>query len=88
MPNQRQPFYCPQVTLKSIEEPNTSLNVGIFSENMGNVPQLPLFDVFAKQKKKILPIEKNLGDTEIEHGALTLSDSKDYYLGEGVTGGF
>lgn len=68
--------------IKPPQNPNQSLNVGIFNENMASFPQVNFLTALSKDQRP--PITNNKFDegyVETEKGARTYSSQKDYYLG-------
>jgi hypothetical protein len=68
--------------LSRIQEPNSVLNVGIFHENMGSIPQVS----FARANA-IREIDNNNGpdssyNSETGKGSIYIPAYKDYYTGE------
>jgi hypothetical protein len=81
------PFYKISKTfsigLKPVQNPNPVLQVGIFNNVMGSMPQVEFLKV------KTNNAVQNLGDNGTYSnvtgkGQIYVTESKDYYMGEGV----
>lgn len=72
------------------EIPNKKLNVGIFNEFMGSLPQIPILRTIKKQNLVTPEINKDYetGSLITERGALDIKPTKDFYFGEYLNSGY
>jgi hypothetical protein len=72
------------VSKRPIEYPNPVLNVGVFSENMGSMPQVNFMTMKIAQPENINTGVDTSYNNETGKGSVYIPEYKDYYTGEPV----
>jgi|LGVF01.2.fsa_nt_gb hypothetical protein len=72
------------VLVKKPQQPNRKMNVGLFSEFMGSIRQMPI--IKALQPQNNVPPTKdtidNVGSSDTGKGTKLIPETKDFWLGD------
>lgn len=71
------------VALKNPEIPNPKINIGMFSEHMGNFKQIDMLKTLQKNSiKNQVMYDVEEGNIDSRTGSMVIDDNKDFWVGE------